>query len=76
MWQTLIDLFQNNNDHGKLALKHKLRNIKMQKGNTLPQYLNRFTKCRDELGNVCFTVLEDDLIILALLGLPKSWHSY
>jgi hypothetical protein len=32
MWKALTDLFQNNNDHRKLALKDKLRKIKMDKG--------------------------------------------
>jgi len=31
MWKALTELFENNIDHRKLALKDKLRNIKMQK---------------------------------------------
>jgi hypothetical protein len=76
MWNTLMDLFQNNNDHRKLALKDKLRKIKMEKGDSIPKYLTKFFQCRDELGSVGITVVDDDLVILALLGLPKSWHSY
>lgn len=30
MWKTLTELFENRSDHRKLALKGKLRNIKMQ----------------------------------------------
>ena len=50
MWQALIDLFQNGSDHRKLVLKDKLRNIKLQKNDTIPQYLIRFTQVRDELA--------------------------
>jgi hypothetical protein len=32
MWKVLTDLFQNNSDHRKLALKDKLGKIKMEKG--------------------------------------------
>ena len=32
MWKALMDLFQSSSDHRKLALKDKLRNIKMEKG--------------------------------------------
>ena len=32
MWKTLTNLYQNNNDQSKLALKDKLRKIKMEKG--------------------------------------------
>ena len=76
MWKVLTDLFQNSSDHRKLALKDKLRKIKMEKGETIPKYLTKFVQCRDELGSVGITVVADDLVSLVLLGLPKSWHSY
>jgi len=44
MWKALIDLFQNDNDHRKLALKDELRKIKMEKGDTIPKYLTKFTQ--------------------------------
>ena len=69
-------LFQNNNDQRKLALKDKLRKIKKEEGETVPTYLKKFTQCRDELGSVGVTIADDDLVSLALLGLPKSYHSY
>ncbi len=48
----------------------------MEKGDTIPKYLIKFTQCQDELGSVSVTLLEDDLVSLTLLGLSKSWHSY
>ena len=48
----------------------------MEKGDNIPKYLTKFDQCRDELGSVGITVFYDDLVSLALLGLPKSWHSY
>ena len=76
MWKALTDLFQSNNDHRKLALKDKLRKIKMEKGENIPKYLTNFVQSRDELGSAGITVANDDLVSLALLGLPKSWHNY
>jgi hypothetical protein len=76
MWKALMDLFQNNNDHRKLALKNKLRKIKMEKGDSIRKYLMKFFQCRDELGSVGIKVVDDDLVRLVILGLPKSWHSY
>ena len=35
MWKALTDLFQSSSDHKKLALKEKLRKIKMEKGDTI-----------------------------------------
>ena len=76
MWKALTDLFQSKSDQRKLALKDKLRNIKMEKGDSIAKYLTKFTQCRDELGRVGVTVDEEDMVDLALLGLPKAWHSY
>ena len=69
-------LFQSSSDHRKLALKDKLRKIKMEKGDSIPKYLTKFVQCRDELVSAGITVVDDDLVSLALLGLPKSFHSY
>lgn len=57
-------------------LKDKLQNVKMQKNDTIQQYLTRFTQLHDELTRVGVIVSYEDLVILALLGLPKGWHSY
>ena len=57
-------------------LKDKLRKIKMEKGDSIPKYLTNFVHCKDEMGSVGVIVDEEDLVSLALLGLPKSWHNY
>ena len=59
-----------------LALKYMLRNIMCEKGDTITTFLNKLTNCRDELASVGITTVDDDMVSLALLGLPKSWHSY
>jgi len=76
MSKALIEFFKKNNDHRKLALKDKLQGIKMQKIDIIPQYLIKFTQCRDELGRVDVNVPEEDLVRLSLLVFPKSWHKY
>ena len=76
MWKIFTGLYRNNSDQRKLALEDKLQKIKMEKGETIPKYLTKFTQCRDELGSVGITVTEDDMVSISLLGLPKSWHSY
>ena len=48
----------------------------MEKNDTISVYLTKFVHCRDELRSVGFSVDDEDLVSLALLGLPKSWHSY
>ena len=48
----------------------------MQKNDTILQYLSKFIQVHDELVGVGVTILDDDLVSMSLLGLPKSWHSY
>ena len=76
MWKTLKDLYLNNSNQRKLALKDKLWKIKCEKGDTISTYLNKLTTYRDELGSVGITTANDDMVSLALLGLPKNWHNY
>ena len=76
MWKALTYLFQRKSNQRKLALKDKLRNIKCENGDSMPEYLTRFTQCQDELGNVGVTVDDEDLVSSALHSLLKSWHSY
>ena len=76
MWKALTYLFQSSSDCRKLALKDKLRKIKMEKGDNIPKYLTKFVQCRDDMGSVGIIVADDDLVNLVLLGLPKSWHNY
>eukprot|EP00253_Pinus_taeda_P021218 PITA_21218 len=76
MWKVLTDPFQSKSDQRKLALKDKLRNIKSEKGDSMPKYLTKFTQCQDELVSVGMIVDDEDLVSLALLGFPKSWNSY
>jgi len=76
MWKTMKNVFQNSSDHKKLTLKDKLRNIKMQRNETIPEYLSMFVQCHDELCQVGVTIAKDDLVSLAFIGLAKSWHNY
>eukprot|EP00253_Pinus_taeda_P029115 PITA_29115 len=61
MWKKLKDLYQNRSDQRKLALKDKLRKIECEKGNMISTYLNKLTTCRDELGSVGITTVDDDM---------------
>jgi len=42
MWKALTDLFQSKSDQRMMALKDKLRNIKYEKGDSMPKYLMKF----------------------------------
>jgi len=46
------------------------------KRDTISTYLNKLTTYIYELGSVGITTFDDDMVSLALLGLPKSWNSH
>ena len=66
------DLYQNSSDQRKLALKDKLRRIKMEKGDIISTYLKKLTTCRDELSSVGITTANDDMVSLTLLGFQRA----
>lgn len=39
-------------------------------------YLTKLITCRDELASVGVMTSDEDMVSIALIGLPKSWHSY
>ena len=68
IWKALTDFFQSRSDQRTLALKDKLRKIKMEKGDSIPKYLTKFFQCRDELGSAGITVDDEELVSFNLLG--------
>ena len=58
MWKALTDFFQRRSYQRNLALKDKLRKIKMEKGDSIPKYLTIFFHYKDGLGSVGVTVDE------------------
>jgi len=42
----------------------------MEVDNSIPNYLTKFTQCRDELGSVGIMIDEDDMVSL-VLGLVR-----
>ena len=52
MWSAIIGLYQSTSEARKLVLRDKLRNIKMEKSESVVSYLTRFTQVKDELAGV------------------------
>jgi 2-phosphoglycerate kinase len=49
MWDALKNLFEAKNENQKMALKDKLHDTKMGKGESVPSYLTRVAQVKDEL---------------------------
>ena len=76
MWDTLKQLFEANNENRKMALKDKLHNVKMTKEESATSYLTRVAQVKDELAAVGETVLDSELVRIALKGFTKKWEVF
>jgi len=76
MYETLSKLFTIKNIGQISSLKNELRTIKMMKYDIVSSYFVRIYRIIDELQAIDEIVPEKGLMVVALLGLPKSWSSF
>jgi len=76
MYEALSKLFTIKNLGQIASLKNELRSIKMTKEDTMASFFMRIARLRDELQAIDEIVLEKELVITALLGLPTSWSAF
>jgi hypothetical protein len=72
----LTKLYQSDNRNRKMALRVKLHNTKMSRGESMASYLTKLTQVRDELTAVRDTVPDDELVRIALNGFGKQWDVF
>ena len=59
-----------------MVLKDKLHNVKMTKDESVISYLTRVAQVKDELAVVGKTVLDSELVRIALKGFTKKWEVF
>jgi Lhr-like helicase len=64
---TLVNLYEK---------QHKLKYLKMKKGESIASLCSRITQIRDQLLVTCVTVDDDDLVQAIFDGLPSSWEIF
>jgi hypothetical protein len=55
-----------------MALKDKLHDTKMGKGESVSSYLTRVAQVKDELASVGEVILDSELVRIALKGFTKE----
>ena len=76
VWEALTNLYQSSNENRKMALRDKMKAIKMKGSESVVTYLSRFTDVRDELAAIGETVAKTELVRTTLHGFPKSWEVF
>ena len=59
-----------------MALRDKLKTIRMKGSESVVAYLSRFTDVRDELAAIGDVVADTKLDHTTLQGFPKSWELF
>jgi hypothetical protein len=72
MWESLTKLYRSTNENRKMALREKLKSMKMTKAGNVVTYLTRLTQVRDELGVAGEAIADSELVRTALNGVNKQ----
>jgi hypothetical protein len=73
---TLVNLYEKKAPSQKRTLKHKLKYLKMEKGESVASFCSRIAQIKDHLLVTSVTVDDDDLVQAIFDGLPSSWETF
>jgi hypothetical protein len=76
MIDALVSLFQSDNMTRKMILKTKLRECRMSNSDNVTSYLMRITQICDQLTPVGETIMDAELVNVALNGFFKTWEPF
>jgi hypothetical protein len=76
MYYALVSLYQNKHTGRLLHLKHQLQVVKIFSEDMILNYLMKITQIQDQLAAIGEIVQNDELVNVALRGLPKSWKPF
>jgi hypothetical protein len=72
---TLVNLYEKQTPSQKRTLKHKIKYLKMEKGESVASLYSRIAQIRDHLLVTGVTMDDDDLVQAIFDGLPSSWET-
>ena len=75
MFDSLTKLFEGKNINQKMTLRNQLKNVKIQNAKTMQSYFTRVSQ-KEQLEAVKEEVKNENVVIVTLNGLPRSWDSF
>jgi hypothetical protein len=76
MFDAPIGLFHRNNMNRNMVLRNKLRSMQMSIYENVTSYFMRITQVHDQLPSIGEKMEDEDLVNVALNGLPRSWEPF
>jgi hypothetical protein len=76
MFDALTRLYESKNTIRKLTLRHQLRNVTMNKSETISNYFMRISQIKDQLAAIGDPVEDVELVTTTLNGFTSSWDPF
>jgi len=77
MYDKLVGMYEVNNLNEMISLKDQIKDMKMNKGESMQSYIMRISCLRDHLQRVGETMPNKELVVVTLRGLlPPIWETF
>lgn len=76
MFEALTRLIEEKNINRKMTLRTQLKNVKMQKFETIHSYITRVSQINGQIEATGDKVESTELVMTTLNGLPRSWDPF
>ena len=76
MYDKLVGMFKVNNANHVLFLKNKLKDIKMDREESIQSYFMRITKIKNDLLSIGEVIGDREFTLIALGGLTREWDVF
>jgi hypothetical protein len=76
MFDALTRLYESKNTSRKLTLRHQLRNVTMNKSETVVNYFMKISQIKDQLAATGDPEEDVEFVTTTLNGFPPSWDPF
>jgi hypothetical protein len=76
MFEALTRMYEGNNINRKMKLRTQLKNTKMEKGETVQDYLSRVSQFKEQIEAIRENLDQDELIMTNINGIKRPWDSF
>jgi hypothetical protein len=76
IFDAITRIYEGNNINQKMNLRTQLKSTRMEKGETIQEYLSRISQFMEQLEELGDTLYEDELIMTTLNGLTRPWDAF